>query len=267
MRISHGLSALIIASSVLLGAGSASAGGPTSALLVDPGTGRSASLTLVDDYYGALMALVGADDGSAGRVDKGAAGHASGSEITVSWLAHNVWVWRVDRIYVDAPGGPWIATHSAMPESQDIFAAPPTWHTAADGSKLMTLLERIGIIGGDVNSLGRPPADVGETEPEVAAEAAPVEPAARAGQQGETATNAAASPHTRFVLAVLLGLALGIALTAAISVARGGAASRRTGHREPAAVTEDSHLDDHQRIDDDVSWSAREELSSVLEPR
>ena len=32
----------------------------------------------------------------------------------MTWLIHDVAVWRVDRVYLGDEGGPWIATQSDM---------------------------------------------------------------------------------------------------------------------------------------------------------
>src|SRR4051794_23270920 len=90
-------------------AGPASAGGPTSAILSVPGSGVTASLYYTDDAYDQLVRLVGASSTSAGGTDASGASHESGAGVHVTWLIHDVQPWRVDRIYLDAEGGPWIA--------------------------------------------------------------------------------------------------------------------------------------------------------------
>lgn len=141
---------LVTVLAIPLLAGPASAGGPTSALLVVPGVGRTASLYTTDPAYASLADLVGAfrDDGAAGRVDRSGASHESGTGVTVTWLIHDVQVWRVDRIYLGAPGGPWISTQVAIGENGAIWDSPVAWHTATRGKELTLLLDGLGLLDG-----------------------------------------------------------------------------------------------------------------------
>jgi hypothetical protein len=96
-------------------AGPAAAGGPTSVLLVHSDTHKAASLYYTDADYALLSELVGGISGAgAGTVDSSGMGQEFGSAVTLTWLVHDVSVWRVDRVYLDAEGGPWIATQSDM---------------------------------------------------------------------------------------------------------------------------------------------------------
>jgi hypothetical protein len=147
--------ALAVSSLLIAGfAGSAAAGGPTSVLLVAPGEGRTASLYSSSSDYAELARLVDAfntqpgstttppssasGDGASGTLD------SFGPEVTVTWLIHDVQVWRVDRVYLDADDGPWISTQMAL-DGGDIWAKPPTWHTAGEAKRLVTLLDRLGV--------------------------------------------------------------------------------------------------------------------------
>jgi hypothetical protein len=227
-------------------------------LLVEPGSGRSASLTYVDDDYAALMGLVGADDGGAGRVDQSEANHARGRHVMVTWLIHNVTPWRVDHIYVDAQGGPWIATHVRSPDSDDMFDAPAVWHTADDGPKLTALLERLGLLGGD------------EIAP--AGNATVVAPQPAAAEVAPTARNIArprVDDSDRGVglgLTAMLSVAFGVCLTIiGMRLTEVRRAARRSSRKASAGAT-GGDSERTQVAGDDV-WSAREELSSVLERR
>jgi hypothetical protein len=124
----------------------ASAGGPTSALLSVPGAGRTASLYYTDAAYDELSRLVGAG-GATGSVDGSGRDHASGTGVTVTWLIHDVTPWRLDRIYLGADGGPWIATQE-MGESGSIWDSPVVWHRPPSGKELSALLDRLGMGAG-----------------------------------------------------------------------------------------------------------------------
>ena len=89
--------------------GPAYAGGPTSVLLSVPGEGRTASLYYTDDAYEELADLVGAYDGT-GTVDGSGRSHETGTGVTLTWLIHDVTPWRVDRVYLQGDGAPWIAS-------------------------------------------------------------------------------------------------------------------------------------------------------------
>lgn len=130
-----------------LPAGTAHAGGPTSVLLVDPSTGRTASLYLTDPAYDDLARLVGAY-GSGPVADSGGKPAPDGSEkgraITATWLIHDVSVWRVDRILLDVPGGPMLETQTSDSDG-DIWSAAPVRHAPANGQELSALLTRLGL--------------------------------------------------------------------------------------------------------------------------
>lgn len=192
----------------LLAAGPASAGGPTSVLLVVPGTGQTESLYTGDADYEALAGLVGAfkTPGVAGTVDPSGTSHDVGTGVTLTWLIHDVEVWRVDRIYFDADGGPWISTQSVAGGSGSIWDSALVWHTAARGKELATLLDRLGVSphpsgDGNVPVAGSSPVG-GNAGTNVAAPAAPA--AAHTGTTG-----------TAGLVWGLAGLAMGVALSVA----------------------------------------------------
>ena len=210
------LTALILSPAL---AGPAAAGGPTSVLLVVPGEGRTASLYTGQADYESLAGLVGAFGDSGATTDSGKdVDHAAGTEVTVTWLIHDVSVWRVDRIYPDAPGGPWIATQTSYDGSGDIWSIPVQWYNATQGKALTGLLTRLGLLGG---SAAAPPADVAQ----------PASPAAVTPTTPKVAEPAAAGRPSGPVWGVA-GLALGVALT----VATMRVAARRR-HDEPELTT------------------------------
>ena len=108
------LSVALVALTAASVAGPASAGGVQSVLLVEPGTRNAASLYRhLDADYERLGRLVGANKaGGGGTVDHSGMRHAFGPEITLMWLMSDVMVIRVDRIFLEAPGGPWISTRA-----------------------------------------------------------------------------------------------------------------------------------------------------------
>ena len=216
-RCRAALAVLTIMLISLLVAGPASAGGPTSVLLVVPGSGRTASLYTGATDYEALAALVGAFDspGVAGTSDPSGTSHDVGTGVTLTWLIHDVQVWRVDRVYLDAKGGPWISTQSDISVSGTIWDIPPVWHTAARGKELEALLDRLGVSPdprGDGNAAVSGDSTVGGGTGTVI-----VPPAATAAELKKP-TIQRADAGTRIAAGVgwgLAGLALGVALTVA----------------------------------------------------
>ena len=89
----------------------AQAGGPTSVLMTNPATGRAHALYYSDRAYERLASAVGgfgAESGSAAKpqsvVDD------FGSEIRLTWLIHDMSIWRIDRVHITAKDGTWIET-------------------------------------------------------------------------------------------------------------------------------------------------------------
>ncbi|MFC7496914.1 MULTISPECIES: hypothetical protein [unclassified Nocardioides] len=144
----------------------ASAGGPTSAILSVPGEGKTASVYYTDPEYNQLADLVGANV-ETGTVDESGRTHESGPGVTVTWLIHDVQPWRVDRIYLDADGGPWIATQVMVGDSGSIWDSPVVWHQPASGKELSMLLDDLGVgqaarAAGDFDGVAGAPAPATE---------------------------------------------------------------------------------------------------------
>ncbi|WP_254396699.1 hypothetical protein [Streptomyces sp. AC558_RSS880] len=124
------------------GAAPASAGGPTSVLVVSPGSGETASLYYSDKEYAALERLLGPPD--RGTRDKPPeADLASVRLINVSWMLHDVTPWRVDRVFLGSiEEDVWIHTAAKLPETPN-----GVWHRAEDPSDLHKLLYELGVMG------------------------------------------------------------------------------------------------------------------------
>lgn len=150
-RCRAALAVLTIILTSLIVAGPAAAGGPTSVLLVAPETGRTASLYTGQTDYEALAGYVGAFAPPLGRAATPAPSQTEqdfGPSVTLTWLIHDIQVWRVDRVYVGAGGVVRIATQSTDGGSVISLDNPPSWHTAARGKELAALLDRLGVGSG-----------------------------------------------------------------------------------------------------------------------
>ncbi|TCC25640.1 hypothetical protein [Kribbella speibonae] len=157
------------------GATPAHAGGPTSVLLSAPPS--VVAFGYNDPRYDELVEL------TAPTSDKPTGEHRSGRFVRATWLIHDMSVWRIDIIYPDAPGGPWIATEDLMSGTQP---AKPTWHRATDPARLLKLLNELKLLSGEF--YGGPSLDGGYTAQESTPEPAPAaDPPAQA--QASTSTN------------------------------------------------------------------------------
>jgi hypothetical protein len=188
---------------------------------VAPGTGRTASLYHSDGDYQKLAELVGAFGAdSAGAGEGPGTDHDQESGITLTWLAHDVAVWRVDRVLLDAPGGPWISTETDLSGSGNVGAGQVRWHKATRGEDLAALLDRLG---------------VGPRAPTQS----PASPSAVAAPpRGADVVTRPSPPSTSGVLWGAAGLTLGAALTllgfGASRLVRGPARRSRAGSQRLA---------------------------------
>ena len=243
-RCRAALTALMLALLSLLVAGPAQAGGPTSVLLVVPGVGQTASLYTGDADYDTLARTVGAfsDTGTVGKVDSTGAEHATVPGVTLTWLIHDTSVWRVDRVYLDAEGGPWISTQVDHTGSGNIWNEPPVWHTPVDAKLLAALLHRLGVDGS--TSPGQQEVTTGVDTPVTA-----TEQPAPAAEQVADATGLGAE-RLGWGLG---GLALGVALALAAT---------RLGRRPRPMADEPPEVPDvgAERPSDEDDWSRAEEL-------
>jgi hypothetical protein len=257
-RCSAALTALTVVVMSVLVAGPASAGGPTSVLLVESGTRTAASLYYTDADYEVLADLVGVNKPvDTATADKAGGIGDFGGGVTMTWLIHDVAVWRVDRVYVGDKGGPWIATQSNMSGSGNVYDSPETWHRATDGPALVAFLERLGFGGAPNADAGAAGAPV----PDVVVPATP-EPAQQTSQP------ASPTPTWGGWAWGLAGLALGVALalTAPRVISRARRMSAARSDTEPPAGTT-LVRETPSDPDDGVAWTPADELSWSGSPR
>jgi hypothetical protein len=187
-------------------ADTAYAGGPTSVLLVDPSEGRAAALYHSDADYQRLVDAINAYSSDLGSADR----PASVSENTndayrLTWLIHDITIWRIDRIYRTADDGLWLQT-VADEGGGDPFARSGRWHRVKNPEALTAVLTSSGVIG----------------------KAAPqTEPSSDAEPSTAAATSIAAGPGAGSIataagIAGLLGVVLGAAGALLFRRARAG---------------------------------------------
>jgi hypothetical protein len=129
-------------------AGSAYAGGPTSVLLVNTGRARVHALYLTDTAYDRLAAAVGETAGAS--TPPPGVGGGSKDEVKLTWLIHDVTVWRLDRVVLTRNDGIWIETALMLPEDDDTGR----WHRAHDDQSLTALLSAAGLLGEQAKPIG-----------------------------------------------------------------------------------------------------------------
>lgn len=185
------LSLVLLGAGLLLGAGSAAAGGPTSAIVVSPEQQRATALYYSDDDYSTLMTLLG--DNPTGQATGHPSGDQSGGYVTVTWLIHDVSVWRSDQIYYENTGAPWILTQQS--DSVQPFTGEGVWHRATGGRALIALLNRLVLDAPSTPAAGSTAAP--STTPAAASTTAAASTAATAGSTPTAGAAAAAAPSGR----------------------------------------------------------------------
>jgi hypothetical protein len=185
VRRTLGLVVAVIAVGIVAAA-PARAGGPTSVLLSAPP--HVVAFGYDDPQYADLKRLTDVAASRDGYIGDPEA-HGTGSFVRATWLIHDMSVWRIDIIYPDAPGGPWIATTESLDGST--MPTQPRWHTATDPVRLLKLLGSLKLLAGERNgepSYGGPTSFGGPTGFGRQPEAAPAtQPAAEPPASSQTA--------------------------------------------------------------------------------
>lgn len=200
---------------VLLSGQAATAGGPTSVILVSPNAQTTASFYASDSDYALLSAALEADPEPDGDRPPPLRAGPGSTQINVTWLVHDVSIWRIDHIFPDASGGPWIQTHLSSEGSPDAFGENGIWHRSPHPDQLLTLLAEHGfpVPGAKSNESTTPssPAEksavVGGTEP-------------GAPETGDPVPGPLTVPTVWMPVALGVGVVLGVAARPAFGAAR-----------------------------------------------
>lgn len=169
MRILYGRLARVLAGLALIMTGIwttaslAWAGGPTSVLMVSPTTGQAAALHTNNPRYQQLVEAVGAYDSPTGPTTPPAKVPADcfGCEIRLTWLIHDMSVWRIDRVFITADDGVWVGSVSNS-EGGNLYDQPTRWQRPHDTKALLTLLRSSGVVSEDGTAS---PTEAAPTEP------------------------------------------------------------------------------------------------------
>ena len=123
------------------------AGGPTSVLMTNPESGRASALHIANPDYDRLYAAVGGD--TTGEQAPPTDVSSGGEEVRLTWLIHDVQVWRIDRVHVTGQDGIWVETVTEMTGEGHPFEQPAHWHRAKNDQALTALLANAGLLGAD----------------------------------------------------------------------------------------------------------------------
>lgn len=131
----------------------ASAGGPTSVIMVNPTTGQATALHARNPRYQQLAEAVGADlpqHGSASR--PASVSDCFECEIRLTWLIHDMSIWRIDRVHLTSNDGVWIETVVADESGTPIaFDQDGVWQRPHDATALLALLQAANLTATSVS--------------------------------------------------------------------------------------------------------------------
>ena len=152
MRTRHTrVSALVAAASAALAgallvvvAPSASAGGPTSVLVVNYDGQRAAGALTGSPDYAALETALDAYATPVG--DRTAPTSFMGTQLRLTWMIHDVTPWRVDAISITGDDV-WVETVTDTSGSANLFDTAGVRHRPKDAALLLSTLEDLGVIG------------------------------------------------------------------------------------------------------------------------
>jgi hypothetical protein len=145
----------------------AHAGGPTSVLMTSPESGRASALHIANPDYDRLYEAVG--DDVRGEQARPSGVSSGGEEVRLTWLIHDVQVWRVDRVHLTRQDGIWVETVTELTGAGHPFEQPSRWHRAKNDQALTALLANAGLLGADS-------APANPSDPDVTAASAPAQP-------------------------------------------------------------------------------------------
>ncbi len=135
----------------------AHAGGPTSVLLVNPGSGRAAALYHTGDEYQRLVDAIRAYGSDIGAAERPASvPEHTNDAYRLTWLIHDMTIWRIDRVYATVDDGFWLET-VVDENGGDPFARPGRWHRVVNAEALTAVLARTGVADGTTSEADADP--------------------------------------------------------------------------------------------------------------
>lgn len=214
------LAALLTGWTCLIVAPVARAGGPTSVLVTNPATQQASGLYCTDPEYDVLFAAVNAAlvQPAAPSATPGMLSRDAGREVRLTWMIHDMSVWRVDRIHLTSSDGVWIETVADVVAGGDVFEQTARWSRPRDEQALHSVLRDGGVLSGPTVTARRTASNA--SAPTTSATTTPVAVPALTGSSQSSAPTG--------LLAVGTGLA-GLVVGVALSLLRRSRPGRRDG--------------------------------------
>ncbi|QIM22636.1 hypothetical protein G7075_18320 [Phycicoccus sp. HDW14] len=172
----------LVAGSCVLGVPSAAAGGPTSVLVTNYGSGRSAAALTGSPAYSELQSVLGEGSAPAGTASPPAQVATSEVSVRLVWLIHDISPWRIDTVHV-VDGDVWVETFVDV-TGEDPFARTPTWSQPARADDLVATLTGLGVLGTSPAGSGGPTSGPAAVPPPTVAAAAAADTVSRAPASG-----------------------------------------------------------------------------------
>ena len=136
------LAIVVVALWALIGLpGMVHAGGPTSVLITDPGSGRATALYTTSPDYAELERILTADPTKI----TGFPMDAQDETYNVTWMIHDVQPWRADTIGIASDGTAYVTTRGLDDEIGMSFVQSQG-HQVEQSKELVALLDRAGEI-------------------------------------------------------------------------------------------------------------------------
>jgi hypothetical protein len=132
---------LLVVALFLLAATPASAGGPTSVLITSPAEQRATGLYTSQTMYTELSSALGTGPAVADPNAPLLESSPGSSAINLTWLLHDVQVWRIDHVFLTVQGGPWVETYESYDGIK--FDQPGIVHRPADPDALVKVLNTV----------------------------------------------------------------------------------------------------------------------------
>lgn len=175
MRRFLSLTLALVAGLFVLSVPSAVAGGPTSVLLANHETGRSAAALNGSSAYADLQSILGDENPPAKSGTPPGGVKDSGSGIRLVWLIHDVDAWRIDNVHV-VGADVWVETWFNL-SGTEATGETSVWHQPARGADLVTTLTSLGVLGTGTSDTGASTTAQGAVAPRVATDTAAAPPA------------------------------------------------------------------------------------------
>jgi hypothetical protein len=213
MRRLAALAAALAAALLVLSAPPASAGGPTSVLVVNYEGARAAGALTGSTAYADLEKALDPYTPPTGERTSPASFMAT--QVRLTWMIHDVTPWRVDAVIIDGDDV-WVETAMDSGTGDGLFNVPSVRHRPRDPALLMSTLGALGVLGEKPAGSARPEASAPAPAPDAAA--ADTVSAARTTGAATGAPTATGSPVTAAVpwwgttAAAVLALGLGLVL-------------------------------------------------------